>query len=839
MLLGVSSIDVDKLLKSMSIEEKIGQLNQITINEFLSSPGQVDYNKIEEWISKYHIGSILDSPFSGGPVNGVSGWTAQEWREVINNIQTIAAKYNKAIPIIYGIDSIHGATYVYGATLFPQQIGQAATFNPELVYEAGKITSKDTRAAGFPWAFSPVLGLALHPAWARFYETYGEDPYLASVMGANLIKGLQENQEDGGIPSKLAACMKHYIGYSFPENGHDRAPVQLADRVLQQLYIPAFQAAVDAGVLSAMEGYHEIGGIPVASSKTYLQDLIRDEMGFKGMLVTDYREILNLYEFHRVAPSSIDAVELSLSETSIDMSMVPQDTSFYENTLQLVNEGKISVSRIDESAKRVLELKNTLGLFDNPIPPKDDPLVSTVGQTSDWDLSLNTARESITLLKNKDSVLPFPDQDANSIFVTGPTCDSIVRQTGGWSLHWQGGKTDSEFTQGVTVKTGLQNIYGESQVVYQAGPSINSNSLEEDGVDIDAAIAAADAAQLTVICVGEDTYTEKPGDIDDINLPNGQVEYVQTLASSTTTPIVLVIISGRPRLLNGIASVSSAVLEAYLPGPMGGQAIAEVISGAVSPSGLIPFNYPKSSANIPYPYHHKVNSQCSYGICDVEWEFGTGLSYSTFEMSDLKISTTSVKPTDKISISAVVKNTGAIESKYTALLFVVDMYRRITPEYKLLKRFTKVNLAAGESKELSWELDATEDLKYIGIDGKYTLESGEFRIALGADTDCRTSETSPLCASFTLEATDSSSKKSNNNNDDENTFTTTEISLVGVIAGLVGILLGMIVMKSYTYFTDPSKNNPLYEKMVAKSRSEGAFASTGYAPMQTRTEGDA
>lgn len=274
-----------------------------------------------------------------------------------------------------------------------------------------------------------------------------------------------------------------------------------------------------------MEGYHEIGGIPVASSKTYLQDLIREEMGFKGMLVTDYREILNLYEFHQVASSSIDAVELSLTETSIDMSMVPQDTSFYENTLELVKNGKIPVSRIDESAKRVLELKNALGLFDDPIPPLTDPLVDTVGQDSDWELSLNTARESITLLKNENSLLPFSNQDGVSIFVTGPTCDSLVRQTGGWSLHWQGGQADTEFTNGVTVKQGLEQLYGASNVVYLPGPAVNSESLEDDTtVDVDAAIAAANAAQLTVICVGEDTYTEKPGDIDNINLPNAQVE---------------------------------------------------------------------------------------------------------------------------------------------------------------------------------------------------------------------------------------------------------------------------------------------------------------------------
>lgn len=452
----VQCVNIDQILASMTLKEKVGQMTQIDISAFFnSSLNDVDYNKLELWINEYSIGSILNSLFSNGDVAGAVGWDPTEWRYFINRLQTFAQNTPSQVPILYGIDSIHGATFVDGATLFPHALGVAATFDPSIAFQSGSVTSKDTRAAGIPWIFSPVLGLALQPLWARFEETFGEDPYLAAVMGEQLIKGIQTVVNDGGIPTQTAACMKHFIAYSDPEGGHDRSPVQLPDRILQQLYRPSFQAAIDAGVLTAMESYQEVGGVPMVSSSEYLNNLLRSptQMNFTGMMVTDYAEIANLYNWHKTASSPKDAVRIALQNTKIDMSMVPVDPEFTSYVIELVGEGTISESRIDESARRVLFVKQELGLFDNPIPALTDPLIETVGQAQDWEISLNAARASITLLKNVDNLLPL--SPSQKVLLTGPTCSSLVAQSGSWSIHWQGSLNNTEFATGVTVQQGM------------------------------------------------------------------------------------------------------------------------------------------------------------------------------------------------------------------------------------------------------------------------------------------------------------------------------------------------------------------------------------------------
>lgn len=437
----VHSVNVDDLLATMTLEEKIGQMTQIDIAVFVNAsiPGLINYTMVEEWIIKYKLGSILNSPFSFGPTeDGKVSWTPSEWREVIHNIQTISQKYattEAAVPIMYGIDSIHGASYVYEATLFPQQLSTAATFNTSRSYDAGRVTAQDTLAAGIPWLFSPVLGLALNPLWARFYETFGEDPYLAARMGEALVRGLQADEGyEASVPPRAAACMKHFIAYSSPSTGHDRAPVELPDRVLKELFLPSFQAAIDAGVMTAMEAYHEVGGIPMVSSYAYLSKLLRYDMKFEGLLVTDYKEILNLNGFHMTAATETDAVLQSISETTIDMSMVPLDNSFFESMLSLVQSGQIDMQRIDDSVRRILQVKSAVGLLDSPVLPLDSPLLELVGNAGDWEKALDSARESITLVKNDQSMLPIEPASLNAgdvIFVTGPTANSLVRQTGG------------------------------------------------------------------------------------------------------------------------------------------------------------------------------------------------------------------------------------------------------------------------------------------------------------------------------------------------------------------------------------------------------------------------
>lgn len=476
---------VESLLASMTLEEKIGQMVQIDIAKFMK-PGtdEVDYDMIQQWVNDYKIGSILNSPFSGGQINGVSGWTAAQYREMIINLQKITEQTTSKIPIIYGIDSIHGATFVKGAALFPQALAVAATFDTEMAFNSAKVSSRDTRAAGIQWLFAPVLGLGLHPNWARFPETFGEDPYLAAAMGKAVIDGIQyydttstssstgktnslrtasseEEVQTEGVPARAAACMKHFIAYSYPVNGHDRSPVLLPDRMVKQLYIPSFQAAVDTGVLSGMESYQEVGGEPMVSSRKYLTDLLRKEMGFEGMLVTDYSEIENLYNWHRVVSSQKDAVQLSMTDTTVDMSMVPLDTSFGTYLQQLVEEGKISKERVEDSARRVLQLKEELGMFEprNRHFAAQDSMLEQVGQEADWQLSLDASRAALTLLKNEPfasgatAVLPITNKNAN-IFVTGPTADSLPSQTGGWSIHWQGPLSNDEVPQGVSILQG-------------------------------------------------------------------------------------------------------------------------------------------------------------------------------------------------------------------------------------------------------------------------------------------------------------------------------------------------------------------------------------------------
>lgn len=744
----VHAADVASLMERMSLEEKIGQMVQLDIAVFMDND-EIDLEKLSQWMADFHIGSLLNSPFSFGPINGVSGWTAKQWRKHIIDIQNVAVSTG-TLPIIYGIDSIHGATYTANATIFPQQLGLAATFNRDLALTMGEISSKDTRVSGIPWVFSPVLGIASQPLWARFYETFGEDPHVASVMGAALVQSYQQDPGDNGFPERIAACMKHFIAYSDSKNGHDRSPVQLPHRILKQMYADQFQAAVDAGVLTAMESYQEVGGVPMVSSRDYLKKLLRVEMNFTGFMVTDYMEIENLHSWHSVASTNEVAVEIVLQDTSVDQSMVPLDESFFEYTLDLVNKGIIPESRIDESARRILDVKNALGLLDTPVIPDTHPLLDTVGQEADWQAALDAARESITLLKN-DMNLPLTDTENTKLLVTGPTCNSLVRQTGGWAVHWQGATSDVDFGKGVTVLDALRSIY--AQVEYLEGPAIDASDLS--GIDESAVSAALGAADVVVVCIGEDTYTEKPGDIDALDLARGQSDYVKLLNDSGTAPIITVILSGRPRLLNGCAEASDAVLEGYLPGPMGGQAIAEIISGTVIPSGRLPFTYPKHSGNIPYPYNRKLNDMCtdpsngfSYVECEVEWPFGTGLSYTVFEYNTPVVSSEVMSESETVTVFVDVTNAGTVDAKHTVMFFLFDMYRRVTPEYKSLKRFEKVLIPAGNTVQIEWTIKSS-DLEYFGIDGWKLLESGEFRVAVGHESDCR--EDSADCAVFNLQ----------------------------------------------------------------------------------------
>lgn len=766
----VWSRTAEEVLASMSLEEKIGQMVQIDISFFLI-PGtyEVDETLLHDYILKYKIGSILNSPFSGGPVQGLSGFNATQWRSLMRKIIGNSNLTPSGVPIMYGLDSIHGATYVRDAALFPAAINLAATFDEQLAYQQGQITAKDTRAAGVPWIFAPVLGLGLQPLWARFPETLGEDPHTAAVLGAAVIKGLQAVPGDGGWPRQAAACMKHFIAYSLPTNGHDRAPVQLPDRVLKQLYLPSFQAAVDAGVLTAMESYNEVGGVPMASSSEYLRHLLRGAMGFTGMLVTDYAEIENLHSFHRVAASVQDAVALAMQQTSIDMSMVPTDTSFYTSLLSLVQQGSVEEARIDESALRVLRTKEVLGLLaDTPEEVQlADPLVATVGQDSDWAASLAAARASLVLVKNSASTLPL--HRGTKVFLTGPTADSVIAQCGGWALHWQGVTSEGELGEHrATVRSALSQY---TPSLYLAGPSLTASTTEE--VDMAAAYEAMDASEVVVVCLGEGGYAEKPGDIDALTLPAGQLSYLTALsAHDPLKPIVLVMLQGRPRLISSIVPLAHAVVLAGQPGPLGGQAVAELLVGLLHPSGRLPYTYPLTEGNVVLPYHHKPSELCTssagaYVPCAPQFPFGLGLSYTSWRYSDLRLSTEEVDERGTVTVSLTLTNTGSASSgvhTHTVMLFLTDLYRSVSPEDKRLVAFSKHSLRGGEQTEVSYELSA-EQLAFVGVHGHYLLEDGDFLLGVSPYADCRgsadnltasaatssdTSSEGPMCAAFAL-----------------------------------------------------------------------------------------
>ncbi|CAN0030208.1 unnamed protein product, partial [Laminaria digitata] len=547
-------------------------------------------------------------------------------------------------------------TLLQGAALFPQQIALAATFNPHLAREAGRIAARDSRAAAVPWLFAPILGLATQPLWSRVYETFGEDPLLTSRMGAALVKGIQASLEwggnaDDGEPLRAAACMKHFVGYSHPSSGHDRSPSRIPEQELLELYLPPFQAAVDAGVSSAMESYNELNGVPLASSRKFLVDVLRGRMGFLGMLVTDYAEIVNLEGHHKVSAGPEESVFMAMEDTSIDMSMVPLDATFAETLLGLVRAGQVSENRIERSVRRVLALKESLGLLDSPVPSLQSPLLNQVGGAEDREAALNAAREAITLLKNRDMpssgtgndggggrALPLVRSRTKKLLLVGPACDSLQLQSGGWTKHWQGalGPGDFSATEGRTILQGIRSLLDGSLEVGEDGNSspggdgqegspggedepevevVYKKGIRVDGThdkDRDDALSEAFSADAIVACVGEPAYAEKNGDLKQLDLPKGIAAFVKDLklVSDDTTPIILALVEGRPRLLGDLPGMVDAVLHTYLLGPAGGQAVAEVLFGSVNPSGRLPITYPRYSGNVPMPYHRPVSEEC-------------------------------------------------------------------------------------------------------------------------------------------------------------------------------------------------------------------------------------
>jgi len=715
------SLFVQKLVPTLSLREKIGQMTQLQVNVLLNSTdfnnGIVSLNQtaLEYGIKNYGVGSYFDSPYSGSEMNGKSGYNASEFALFINQIKQLAKQYsNSSLPIIYGLDSVHGANYVYGATMFPHNLGLAATFNPTMAKEGpGKIGARDTRLAGISWQFAPVMGIGVNPLWPRVYETFGEDPYLAGIMGRNVVEGIEGDDLDSQI--HCSSCVKHFFGYPDPKSGKDRTAAWIGQRQLLRYFLPPFQEALPHSQ-SVMINSGLINGVPVHSSKEDLTKLLRNDIGFSGVAVTDYQDIQKLVFYHRLVETYKEAALLAI-EAGIDMSMVPLDYSFCDDVYQLVQEGKISEARIDQSVMRIMQLKENLGLFgDNYLADPYNPLIEKVGSQQDLDLATQAGRESITLLKNKDNLLPLP-KNLQKILVTGPAGNSLGALSGGWSLHWQGAE-DDEFPYGVTIFEAISNELPDANVVFNQGVSFTEE------IDIDSVITDAQGANVIILCLGEAPESEFEGDINDLVISAPQMNLYLQL-SQLNIPIVLALVEARPRVLGEIAN-SDAIFMCYLPGPMGGQAFSDLLFGNVSPSGRLPLTYPAFTGDIGVSYYHLYSATTS-----PLYEFGHGLSYSTFSYSNLQFASQwTISSNPELSVSVAVSNTGAIAADEVVLLYVSDLYCTVSPEVKMLRRFNRIHLASHGSTTLQWTLNAN-DISFINRALQPAIEEGLFTLTVG------------------------------------------------------------------------------------------------------------
>lgn len=708
--------DIDSLIRVMSIEEKAGQMTQIDLGVIaqgdicaLKQPQTIDLKKLETAVKTYHIGSVLNVGCGSGTI------ALDRWHDILKLLHQYNANNSRLkIPVVYGIDAIHGVNYTKGATLFPQQIGQAATWNPKLVKQVYQITAYETRATGLPWNFSPVLDLGRQPLWSRFFETFGEDVHLAKTMSAVAIQGLQGDRLNS--PFNVAACMKHFLGYSASLSGKDRTPVWLSDREMRAYYLPTFQAAVNQGAATVMINSGDINGTPVHINYDILTTLLRDELHFKGVAVTDWEDIYKLVNVHHVAATKKEAVKLAIM-AGVDMSMTPNDFEFTQLLIELIKEGSIPMSRIDLSVKRILQLKKDLGLFAPfNISKKNYP---DFGSKKHADVSYTAASESITLLKNNNAVLPLKSGNEN-IFVCGPAANSMNLLNGAWTHTWQGTDTTYQTPGKLTILGALKKQF-PNRVTYAEGSTLNVL------LELDDCLKKAAAADKIVVCLGELPSTEIPGNIDDLSLAPAQRQLVKEL-KKLGKPIVLVCAFNRPRVMHDIVKLVDAVVYAYLPGDEGGRAIADVLSGVVNPSGKLPFTYPAAVNDlVHYDRKHSedLTTDFSSNGYRPEFDFGFGLSYTSFAYNNLQISKDTFSANDSLIISVEVKNTGNVDGSEVVQLYYHDRYASITPSVKQLCAFDKVHLKAGESKQVQFIVKA-EDLSFVNKQLKRVTEPGDF-----------------------------------------------------------------------------------------------------------------
>lgn len=727
---------VEALLKKMTIEEKVGQMAQITLDVVGKGKGRyesdepfgLDDKELQRVLVKYHVGSILNT-------SNNRARTPQVWYNIISKIQNVAMKQTpNKIPVIYGVDEIHGATYTVGATMFPQQIGQAATFNRSLVKNGASITAYETRASSIPWNFAPLLDVGSDPRFPRQWESFGEDPYLIKELGVAAVKGYEG--EDGKVshPEKVASSIKHFLGYQVSVSGKDRTPAFISDQALREYHLPPFKAAIDAGAKTIMINSGIINGVPVHANYHILTELLKEELNFKGLVVTDWGDIENLYKRDRIAKDDKEAIMLAIN-AGIDMSMIAYNyETFCDNLLALVKEGKVKESRIDDAVRRILWVKYELNLFDKPTTnPKDYP---KFGSKEFENAAYQTAAESITLLKNTDQILPLAK--GTKILVAGPNANSMRTLNGAWTYSWQGEKVEEFAAKYNTILKALQNKAGKENVTYFPGVSykMDGKYYEEYADKMAETIAAAKDADLIVLCLGENSYTESPGNMNDLYLSDLQTELAQKLAA-TGKKVILVLNEGRPRVISKFEKKMAAVVQTYLPGNFGGDALADVLYGVVNPSGKLPYTYPQFP-NALFTYYHKPseNKGTTEGVYNYDadynpqYVFGAGLSYTTFKYDQLKLSSNTLKKGETLTVTVNVSNTGKVAGKESVLLFTSDLYATlITPDVKRLRGFEKIDLKAGETKTVTFKIQP-EDLAFINTESKAITEEGEFTLQI-------------------------------------------------------------------------------------------------------------
>jgi len=711
---GASAAAVEKLVGQLTLKEKIGQMTQLEIGMVTDGRGQdlrINPEKLHKAVGEYGVGSILN-------VND-EALAVQKWHEIIRAIQEEAKKSRLKIPVLYGIDTIHGANYVAGSTLFPQPLGMAATWNPELMLRGSQIAAAETRKAGIPWIFSPVLDAGRQPLWSRLWETFGEDTYLATVMGVAAVRGYEGN--DLSSPVNVSASLKHYVGYSYPTTGGDRSPALIPEGTLREYFLPNFAAAVKAGAHTVMVNSSEVNGIPGHANGFLLKDVLRGELGLEGFVVSDWMDIKKLVGVHHIAENEKEATRIAVL-AGVDMSMVPSDYSFSDLLLELVREGKVPVSRVDEAVKRILTAKYQLGLFDDPLRGMESKTV--IGSPESRQVSLEAARESITLLKNENHTLPL--RKTAHILVTGPDADSLIPLNNGWSYTWQGDRPSTYPKDRATILKAIQEKIGAGNVAYVPGTTFDRE------VDVAKATEAASQADAVVICIGEWAYAETPGNITDLALPDAQLFLVHKI-EETKKPVILVLTEGRPRVISRIADPAKAIVMAYNPSNEGGQAIADILFGDVNPSGKLPITYPRWPNRL-FTYDHKVFEGEDWGEGKAQaapqFEFGSGLSYTSFAYSDLRVAPAAASGTQTVQIEVTVKNAGDRAGKEVVQLYLTKRFASVTPPLKRLKRFAKVSLKPGESHRVSFEL-TPDDLSFIGLENKRIVEPGVFDVTVG------------------------------------------------------------------------------------------------------------